>query len=227
MAPLPEDGRNQCDKRDRKEQNNKVALEPILRLAAIEDNFQARKAEGHEKNPEAINPKPAAFPGSFDFTRELGRVGNEPVRQDQRHDPDGNVDKEDPTPTPVVCDPPSERRAEHRGSHDGHAVESESRGPFLRRERVHENGLLDRSEATAPDTLQNTKEDEQAQRGSEPTQQGAQREEDNAKHVVAFTPEDAAQPRGKRKYDCIRYQIACQDPGALVVANGEAAGNMG
>src|SRR5216684_215947 len=163
MAPLPKRGRNQCDKRDRKEQNNKVALEPILRLAAIEDNFQARKAEGHEKNPEAINPKPAAFPGSFDFTGELRRVRNEPVRQDQRQDPDGNIDKEDPPPTPVVGDPTTERRADHGGSHDGHAVESESRRPLLRRERVHENGLLDGREATASDALQNAKEDEQAQ----------------------------------------------------------------
>src|SRR5216684_2362495 len=50
-----------------------------------------------------------------------------PLRQDQRHNPDRNVDKEDPPPTPVVCDPPAERRADHGGSHDGHAVESAGR----------------------------------------------------------------------------------------------------
>src|ERR1700736_4635219 len=160
MAPLPKRGRNQCHKRDRKEQNDEAALEPILRLAAIEDNFQARKAEGNEKDSEAINPKPAVPPGSPDFTGELGRVGNKPVRQNQRHDPDGNIDKEDPAPTPVVRDPPTERRTDHRGSYDSHAVERESRGSLLRREGVHENGLLHRSEATAPDTLQNAKEDE-------------------------------------------------------------------
>src|SRR5216684_783775 len=86
-----------------------------------------------------------------------------PLRQDQRHNPDRNVDKEDPPPTPVVCDPPAERRADHGGSHDGHAVESGSRRPLLRRKRVHENGLLDRRETTASDALQDAEEDEQAQ----------------------------------------------------------------
>ena len=160
MPPLPKRGHNQRHERDRKERDNKTAFEPIFRLAAIEDNFQAREAEGHQKNPQAINPKPAAIPRSFDFARELRGVGNEPVRQEQRHNPDGNIDKEDPTPTPVVCDPTTERRADHGGSHDGHAVESEGRGPLLRRERVHENGLLHRSQPAATDTLQNAKENE-------------------------------------------------------------------
>ena len=53
------------------------------------------------------------------------------------------------------------------------------------------------------------------------------REEDDTKHVVAFPPEDAAQPGRKRKNDSIRYQIAGQDPGAFVIADREAAGNMG
>src|SRR6267143_3357227 len=171
MSPLPKRGRNQRHSRDRKKQNNEAALEPILGLAAIEDNLQAREAEGYQNNPEAINPKPAAFTGSFDFARELGRVGNEPVRHNQRHDPDGNIDKEDPPPTPVVRDPPTERRADHRGSHDGHAVESKGRGSLLRRECVHENGLLHRSEATASDALQNAKENEPAQGGSQTAQQ--------------------------------------------------------
>src|SRR6266481_2657229 len=106
--------------------------------------------------------KAAAFPGRFDFTGELWRVGNEPVREYQGHNPDGNVDEEDPAPTPIVGDPTPEGRANHRGSDDGHAVESESRGPLLRRERVHENGLLHGSKATAADALRDAKEDEQA-----------------------------------------------------------------
>src|SRR6266481_231086 len=84
------------------------------------------------------------------------------VCQYQGHNPDGNVDEEDPAPTPIVGDPTPEGRANHRGSDDGHAVESESRGPLLRRERVHENGLLHGSKATAADALRDAKEDEQA-----------------------------------------------------------------
>jgi len=93
MSPLQNAAAISATAAIRKKQNNEAALEPILRLAAIEDNFQAREAEGYQKNPEAVNPKPAAFTGSFDFTRELGRVGNEPVRQDQGHNPDGMLIK--------------------------------------------------------------------------------------------------------------------------------------
>src|SRR6202011_1427455 len=117
--------------------------------------------KAHQKNPAPVNPKPAASPGGFDFPRELRRVGNKPIRQEERHNPDGNVDEEDPPPTPVVGDPATEGRADHRGSHNGHAVKSKSRRSLLRRECIYENGLLDGSEATAPDALQNTKEDEQ------------------------------------------------------------------
>src|SRR5260370_39267267 len=97
-----------------------------------------------------------------------------------------------PPPAQIVGDPSAERRADHRSSYDRHAVEREGRGPLLGRKRVHENGLLDRSEAAASDTLENTKEDEQSQRRSEATQQRTQREEDDTKHVVAFPSEDAA-----------------------------------
>src|SRR2546425_10879511 len=167
MAPLPKRGGNQRHESNREEENNKTAFEPVFGLSAIQNDLQTREAQGHQNNPETINPKPAAFPGRFDFTCELWRVGNESARQDQRHDSDGNVDKEDPPPTPVVCDPPTERRADRRGSYDGHAVESESRGPLLRRERVHKNGLLDRRKPSAPDTLQDAKENEQGQGRSE------------------------------------------------------------
>src|ERR1700674_4492608 len=113
------------------------------------------------KDSGAIDSEPSAFSGVLYFARELWRVGNEPVSQDERHNPDGNIDKEDPAPTPVVGDPATERRADHRGSHNGHAVKSKGRRPLLRRECIYENGLLHRSEATASDALQDTKEDEQ------------------------------------------------------------------
>src|SRR6266478_5657337 len=163
MMPFPNRRDDQSQNRDRKEKEDKIAFKPIFRLPAVEHHLKTCKSKGYQKNPETIDPKPAAFPGIFHFPRELRWVGNNPLRQKQRHDPDGDVDKEDPPPTPVVRDPTTERRADHRCSHDGHAVEGESRGSLLRRECVHENGLLDRSEAAASDALKNAKEDQQAQ----------------------------------------------------------------
>src|ERR1700722_12542954 len=108
MAPLPESRHHQCHQRNREKANNKTAFEPVEYLSPIQNDLQTCEAEGYQKNPETINPKLPAFPGSFDFACELRRIGNEPVRQDQRHNPDGNVDKKNPSPTPVICDPPTE-----------------------------------------------------------------------------------------------------------------------
>src|SRR6266849_4449720 len=163
MMPFPNHRDDQSQNRDRKERDDKIAFKPIFGLPAVEHHLKTCKSKGYQKNPETIDAKPAAFPGILHFPCELRRVRNKPLRQKQRHDPDGDVDKEDPPPAPVVGDPTAERRADYRRSHDGHAVEGESRGPLLWGERIHENGLLDRSEAAASDALQNPKEDQQAQ----------------------------------------------------------------
>src|SRR5712692_9801695 len=163
VAPLPEDCSNQSHERDREEGDDKVALEPVFGLAAVENNLKAREAEGHEKNAKPINAKPAAFAGRLNLARELWRIGNDPAGENQRQNADGNIDKEDPAPTPVVRNPPTERRSDDRCGDDGHTVESESRRSFLWRKCVHENGLLDRSQPASPDTLQDAKEDKQAQ----------------------------------------------------------------
>jgi len=71
----------------------------------------------------------------FDFTRELGRVGNEPVRQVSGQNSDGNFDKEDPAPTPVsVITPPSGGRS--RGSHDWPCCREQRPQAALGRERI-------------------------------------------------------------------------------------------
>src|ERR1700680_165153 len=144
-APLPEYCGNDGHKCDCEKENNESALEPILRLTAIEHNLEACKAQSHEYDPETINLKFSILPRSLDFARELRRVGDQPAGQNQRQNPYGNIDKEDPTPAPVVRNPTAERRPDHRCGHNGHAIQSKCRGPFLQRKCIHKNRLLDRS----------------------------------------------------------------------------------
>src|ERR1700683_3314398 len=159
MAPLPESSHYQSHHRNGQEANNKPALEPVECCPAIQNDLQAGEAEGYQKNSKTVNSKLPAFAGSFNLTCELWRLGNQPIRQDQRYNPDGDVDKKNPSPAPVVRDPATQRRPDHRGRYDGHAVESNSSGPLMCRERIYQNGLLDRSEAAASHALQNAKED--------------------------------------------------------------------
>jgi len=62
--------------------------------------------------------------------------------------------------------------------------------------------------------------------GASPQSREAQSKEHDAKHIVAFASKNPAQPCGKRKNHGIRHQIAGQDPGAFVVADGETSGDM-
>src|SRR5580704_12226496 len=163
MPPLPEHRRNQGHDRNRKKENNEAALKPVFRLTAIENYFKERKAKGHENNPEPVNPEFSVLARSLYFASELGRVGDEPASQNQRQNPNRNINEENPTPAPVVGDPSPERRPDHRCRHNGHAIQSKCRGPFLRRKCVHKNRLLDRSQPAASNSLQHTKKDEQSE----------------------------------------------------------------
>jgi len=227
MAPLPKRGRNQGHKSDRKDKTMKRLSNQSSVWPRSENTFQARKAEGHKKNPEPSNAKFAAFPGGFDFTRELRRVGDEPGSSGSETQSRWECDKRDPPPDPVIGDPSAERRADHRGSHDGHAVWSKRLPAALRRECVTRMACSTGPSPPPPDTLQNAKENEQR-----PVRERSHTAENSTsrgrhKDVVAFAPENAAQPRRKRKHYSIRHQIARQHPGALVIADAEAAGNVG
>src|SRR5260370_29340259 len=162
MAAVPNRGDSQSQHSDRKVKDDKMAFKPIFGLPAVENHLKASESKCYQKNSQTIDPKPAVFPGIFHFPCELRRVRNNPLRQKQRDNPDRDVDKEDPAPTPVVSDPSAERRSDDRSRNDGHAVERERRRPLLRRECVHKDGLLHRSEPASSDTLQDAKKDEQA-----------------------------------------------------------------
>src|SRR5260370_24475200 len=155
MAPFPNRCDDQSQHSDRKEKDDKIAFKPIFGLPAVENHLKASESKCYQKNSQTIDPKPAVFPGIFHFPCELRRVRNNPLRQKQRDNPDRDVDKEDPAPTPVVSDPSAERRSDDRSRDDGHAVERESRRPLLRREFVPKNGLVHRGYPPPSHTLQN------------------------------------------------------------------------
>src|SRR5262249_61912519 len=144
MTPFPKGGSNERDDSDGQEGDDEVALEPVFGLAAVEDHFQASESESNEKNAEAVDFEAATFASGCDFASEFRRVGNKALGQNERDDADGNIDEENPAPTPIVGDPSTEGRANGRGGYDGHCVESESGGPRCGRERGGEGGLVRR-----------------------------------------------------------------------------------
>ena len=70
----------------------------------------------------------------------------------------------------MVGDPATERGADGGRRDDGHAVKRKGGSSLGRRESIDQDGLLNGSEATAADALQNSEKDEPSKAGSEPTQ---------------------------------------------------------
>ena len=227
MAPLSDGGDKQSGDGDGEEDDDEITFEPVFGLAAVENDFQASESESDKEDAEAVDFEFAVAAGGFDFARELGRVGDELARQQERDDADRDVDEKDPAPAPIVGDPSTERRANGGGGDDGHAVESEGGGALLRREGVDQDGLLDRGEAATADSLENAEEDKEREAGSDAAEERAYGKEEHADHVIAFAAKDAAEPGGKGEDNGVGNEVAGEDPGAFVIADGEAAGDVG
>ena len=152
---------------------------------------------------------------------------DEAAGEEEREDADGNVDEEDPAPVVVVGDPAAEDGADGRGSDDGDGVEREGGGAFGGRKGVDEDRLLDWSEATTADTLQDAREEHDAEGGSDATEKRRDGEERDAGHVVVPAAEDAGEPRGHGKDDGVSDEIGGENPGDFVVGAAETAGDVG
>src|SRR3979411_1661532 len=112
MAPFPHNRKYQRDHGHGEEENDEVALEPVLGLPAIQNNLQARKSHGHRKNSPSINLQPSGLARRLDLTRELRRIRQQAAGQEQRNDADGNVDEEYPSPAPMTRNPAAQWRSD-------------------------------------------------------------------------------------------------------------------
>src|ERR1700740_2627352 len=147
-----------------------MTFEPVFRLAAIEDDFETRKPNCNEQDSEAVDFQLAASTRCFDLASESRRVGDNPAGEDHRNDSDGDVDKENPTPAPVIGDPAAKRRTDYRRRDNRHAIEREGGGALGSRKRVNQDRLLHRREAATSDALQHAEENQEAEARSDSAQ---------------------------------------------------------
>jgi hypothetical protein len=64
----------------------------------------------------------------------------------------------------MIRNPSAERWSDHGRGNDRHAIKRESRRPLVRRKRIHQNRLLNRSEPASSNALQHAKENQQSKR---------------------------------------------------------------
>lgn len=125
-----------------------------------------------------------------------------------------------------IGDPAAQGRADHGGDHHGHTVDGERLATLLRREGVRQDRLLAGRHATTAETLQDAEQDQRLQIPGKPAEQRSDREGRNADHVEALAAEHGREPARDRQHDRVGDEIARDDVGALVEADGEPAGDV-
>src|SRR5258706_4759784 len=154
VIPLPEDDEDQRDSRDHGQRQNEMRFEPVITLSFIEDHLQRSEAERDQTEPDVVDLRFAQL-----TALEVWRILNEPRRQKERKNADGDINEENPAPAKVVGDPTSERGTNGRSHDHRHAIDGECHAALRGRKSIGENGLLARLQAAAARNLKNSEDD--------------------------------------------------------------------
>src|ERR1019366_7394364 len=93
VPPLPEDDEDQRHGRNHAQNDDKVRFEPVFALPFVEDNLQGSEAKRDETEPRVVDSR------LFQLAAlEVRRILDEPRRQQQRNNADGDIDEENPAP---------------------------------------------------------------------------------------------------------------------------------
>ena len=158
---------------------------------------------------------------------DMRQILDEVHHAQEGHDADRDVDQEDPVPGIGVGQIAADNRAQDRRDDDGDRGERERLLAFFRREMIEDDGLLGRLQSAAEEALQRAEQQELPERGRQRrSANDASGEIADADQEISFAAQPAAERTGDRQHDAIGNQIGRQRPGALVVADRQAAGDM-
>ena len=130
LPQLPENCRHPAYDRDAECPGDDPAAEPVIDLAAIEEDFECCRAEPDQQDPGGIDLQTAAGARGFTLDGECGRVLHQAVAQVKGEQADRNIDEEDPAPGVVVRDPSAENGADGGRGDDGDGVKCKGRCAF-------------------------------------------------------------------------------------------------
>ena len=211
---LADDEAEHSDHGHHREGHDQGGVEPVLVLAAVEDELETTEPHHHEHEPERVDA-PRLL--------EIGRVEEEGADHDEAEEADGQVDVEDPAPGPVVRDPPAQRRPEDGPHHDADAPDGHGEAALAHREDLPQDGLGQRDQGPAPNTLEHPCNDEKGQVGGQPREEGADREDRGADQKEPAAPDVAREPSRGGDDDGVGGQIGGDDPGHFLHAGRQRA----
>src|ERR1700730_4864987 len=96
VVPLPENHKDQSRGRDNRKHQDEMRFKPVLALTFIEDYLQRAQAQRNQTEPDVIDASFAQL-----AALQVGRILNQPLRQQKGDDAHRNVDEENPAPAEV------------------------------------------------------------------------------------------------------------------------------
>jgi hypothetical protein len=156
-------------------------------------------------------------------------VGQQPADDGQGDKPDRQVDEEDPVPAEVVCEEPTEARADQEGDPEDRPEQALVLAPLGGREQVADDRQGDREERARAEALQAAEEDELPHRLAQARQHRADQEQDDPDQEQWPAAVQVRELAVDRHGDRARQQEDRYDPGVVIGALelGDDAGQDG
>src|SRR5712691_7473065 len=93
VSPLPNNHEDQGRRANQRQRDNKVRFKPVVALTLVENDLQSAQAQSYKSEPNIVDASFAQLAAP-----KVGWVLNQSRGEQDRQNPDGNVDKENPAP---------------------------------------------------------------------------------------------------------------------------------
>jgi hypothetical protein len=203
----------QAEPRDSRFDPDLARIEPVLQLAAVEQQLQG--ADPQAQREESDNVEGLAM--------DVAAMANEDEDAKRTQQTDRQVDVEHPAPTVFLGQPAAERRPHDRAADRADAEHRHRLSVPLRWVDLQQSGLRQRDEAGSSNTLQGAKRHQLAEAGGGAAQRRGDREADDRDEEDVFDAEPAGEPAGQRHHDRRADDVGGQGPGDLVEGGRETS----
>src|ERR1700730_15047385 len=188
--------------------------EPVIFLSLVEHDLQRAHTYGQQRKSDEVEARESGLQAGY-----VRGIFDKLRNQHEGHNPQWNVDVENPAPRVIVCDPASERWTDSRCADGCNSIQREGQSALLGSKAITQNGLRHRLQASSDRSLHDSKEKQEAKTGCDPTEKRTDCKKRNADQKEALPSERCHQPSTQWQNDRIGNQIAGQHPRALVIAS--------
>ncbi|PNG86873.1 hypothetical protein CBL13_00721 [Pseudomonas putida] len=216
VGQFPDHEYRQEHHRNQAADNDERRLEPVQIVALVQHYLQGPNADNQGQQANVIHRLAAG-----DHRARAHLLAHHGSCKQA----DGHVDEEDPWPAVAIGNPAPKNRPGNRRHHRDHRQQRQCHPPFCRGVDSNQQGLGHRVKRPGDHTLQDAKPDQLGHRLGDTAQERSQHEQQRGPDEQFHFTKAPAQPAGQRQGDSVAHRERGDDPGALLVAHPQVAGN--